>query len=283
MLDIKTVYDGSYKTCPRCKGHKHILGQQVKRDTGTNSVLPDYKKIQKGECFLCDATGTAFFTNDNRVMKSVEAKNGNDCVIEFDPNSGVKIRLVPSYEYSNKVKEAPSVGAKNTINTTLKKDDLFPSTHALMWGCWYKEADVIFECYENAKAINVNRFPAMDNGSCINFLLYYNGSFECIKPFYIAPNEDENSHNGIVLVDNNKHIAISGTYIEEEQQLTIGILVRTNGVESFCCYDFTNIEPRKIDKELLYKCFKKGTKLTFEDFRYFSSYFLNDIYRILDV
>ena len=61
-------------TCPRCKGHKYIRGQEGNKYIGENYKLANYKKVEGGLCFLCDGEGTANYSKEYNCF--VKRKNG---------------------------------------------------------------------------------------------------------------------------------------------------------------------------------------------------------------
>ena len=281
MLIVSDVFNGEYKMCPRCKGHKYIIGQKTTHD-GNYSSLPNYIKISKGLCFLCEGKGQAFFTTDNRVVKSVVSKNGNDCVLEFDAETGVKIRIVPSNEYLDKNKLEVN---KNKNMYSLSEEDLFPTMYEMIWSDWSRVADVIFEEYPNAKAISINRFDEERHGVCINFLFYYDEKGNFIKPNFIKPPYDSYddiinaSYNGIVLL--NKHyVGVSGTYIEKENSLNIGFKTK----DAFKYYELENINisKNKYDKSIKVSYGEEDTIFKLDVIKSISIKALNDMYKILE-
>lgn len=61
-------------TCPRCKGEKYILGQEVKMEV-YDGKLPNYKHNERGLCFLCDGAGKVMYDGRGKfVYKYKEGK-----------------------------------------------------------------------------------------------------------------------------------------------------------------------------------------------------------------
>lgn len=277
MLILSEIYNGEYKTCPRCKGHKLIRGQKI---NNSYKKLPNYKKIDNGSCFLCNQTGKAFYTKDNRVLKAVVGKNNKDYIIEFDPTNGNKIGLVPKYEYINHKNNKKDINTEQ--NYILTKEDLFPEAYEMIWFEHSKIADTIFEEYPNAKAINVNKFYNYESGDCINFLFYYNENGAPIKPFYINPlqHEEDYSQKGIVLL-NDYIFGVSGSYFENDKKLILGIKTSTG----FKYFEVNNIEcSEKLANEIIsYKVDKNSPVIDMGKFKKNLGFLiLKDIYKMLN-
>lgn len=244
-MDISKLYDGELKKCPRCKGHKYIRGQKVSYAEG--SQLPNYKKIEAGVCFLCNGTGEAFYTEDNRVLKCVKSF-GKNYIVEYSPVDGRKMRMISSFKSneSNNMIDKKKESIKD-LTGQVKEEDFFPSMYEMVWNDWSSVADVIFKEYPNAKPVSIDKFygdyeDESISGDYINFLIYYNEYGLPIKPFYTNPPYDidvnDNSYKGIVMVDKNYMFAVSGTYIESKKRLCLG--VKTTG--EFKYYEVENIE-----------------------------------------
>ena len=277
MLILSEIYNGEYKICPRCKGHKLIRGQKI---NNSYKNLPNYKKIDNGSCFLCNQTGKAFYTKDNRVLKAVVGKNNKDYIIEFDPTNGNKIGLVPKYEYINHKNNKKDINTEQ--NYILTEEDLFPEAYEMIWFEHSKIADTIFEEYTNVKAINVNKFYNYESGDCINFLFYYNENGAPIKPFYINPlqHEEDYSQKGIVLL-NDYIFGVSGSYFENDKKLILGIKTSTG----FKYFEVNNIEcSEKLANEIIsYKVDKNSPVIDIDNFKKnLGLLILKDIYKMLN-
>lgn len=278
MLILSEIYNGEYKTCPRCKGHKLIRGQKI---NNSYKKLPNYKKIDNGSCFLCNQTGQAFYTIDNRVLKAVIGKNNKDYIIEFDSKNGNKIGLVPKHEYINHKNNKKDINTEQ--NYILTEEDLFPDTYEMIWFEHSKVADVIFEEYPNAKAINLNKFYDYETGDCINFLFYYDKNGIPIKPFYINPLECEEdySQKGIVLL-NDYIFGVSGSYFENDKKLILGIKM-SNGFKYFEINDIEYSE--KLANEVIpHKTDKDSSTIDIDNFKKnLGLLILKDIYFIFNI
>lgn len=89
-------------TCPRCKGHKTIRGQEGNRYRGENYKLPNYKKVEAGICFLCDGEGLANYNKEKNIF--VKEKNG--AILKYNTNGrylGWEAQEfpIPTFEFSN--------------------------------------------------------------------------------------------------------------------------------------------------------------------------------------
>lgn len=225
-MKITDIYQGKEKMCPRCKGHKYILGQK-RLDDGFG--LPNYNHIEKGICFLCDGKGTAFHTLDNRVLKLVKTKNNKGRIIEFNPFNGKKKGTLSECELKN---ISSNVDGKKDYKIS-EEECLFPSRYEMIWCDSSKIADVIVEEYPRAKAISINDFYDYEDGYCINFLFYYDLSGKPIKPFYLQPPYDiEDSYKGIIILPGEYLMGVSGTYSEEKDMLYFGVKT-ANSFKSF--------------------------------------------------
>lgn len=222
---LSELYKGEKKVCPRCKGYKYIRGQKVY----ANAVqLPNYKHNEQGLCFLCDGTGEAFYTEDNKVLKMV-SKGKMNYIIEYSPKNGEKICVLTGFRDDSSCNDSRTV---KDFTSEVKEEDFFPNMYEMVWSDWSKVADVIFEEYPNARPINVNKFDAYEyeegvSGDCINFLIYYDEFGKPIKPFYTNPpydvDIDDDSCKGIVMLKHDYVFGVSGTYIESEKMLYLGI------------------------------------------------------------
>lgn len=240
-MKISDIYEGLEKTCPRCKGHKYILGQ--KKTYGDGAALPNYKHIERGICFLCDGKGTAFHTLDNRVLKLVKTKTNKNCVIEFSSFNGKKIGIIPLKENGVNFSSSMDMQSLDLIEELLFPSEvitdspegvyspstieewLFPNTYEEAWCDDSKVADAIMNEYPNAKAIVVNEFYDFTDDYCINFLFYYDIHGNPIKPFYVQPPYDnvEESYKGIVMLSKDYVMGVSGTYSEKSDSIYFGI------------------------------------------------------------
>lgn len=242
-MEILKLYDGELKVCPRCKGHKYIRGQKY----SSSSHLPNYKKIDSGLCFLCEGSGEAFYTNDNKVLKCIK-KCGKNYIVEYSPTTGRKIGMVSSFKNDdNKNRINKNNNPIKDLTNKVKEEDFFPTMYEMVWNDWSSVADIIFKEYPNAKPVSVDRFygdyeDENNSGGYINFLYYYNPYGRPIKPFYINPPYDiyvdDGGYKGVVMVDKNYLYGVSGTYIESKKRLCLG--VKTTG--EFKYYEVENIE-----------------------------------------
>lgn len=96
-------------TCPRCKGHKYIRGQEGNPYYGESYKLANYKEIQGGICFLCDGQGTANYSKEyncfvkrkNGALLSYNSKGAYVGIIEEKDKNELKFDLVlgePTWE-----------------------------------------------------------------------------------------------------------------------------------------------------------------------------------------
>lgn len=288
---LSELYKGKLKTCPRCKGHKYIKGQKI--SVTHVGHLPDYEHNEDGLCFLCDGTGEAFYTEDNKVLKIVK-KNKMNYIIEYSPINGEKVRLLSRFrDDSNSNEIRCNKGKYSEIKdctSEVKEEDFFPTMYEMVWSDWSKVADVIFEEYPNAKPISINRFNGGCfqedmSGDCVNFLIYYDETGHPIKPFYINPPYDaeiENeSCNGIVMLRNDYIFGVSGTYIESKKMLYLG-LKTTAG---FRYYEISNIKYSPELKGEVLNC-NTNEKTSFGDIKQYISELsllvLKDVYNMID-
>lgn len=258
-MKISDIYEGVEKTCPRCKGHKYILGQ--KKTYSDSTKLPNYRHIERGICFLCDGKGTAFHTLDNRVLKLVKTKTNKNCIIEFSPFNGKKMGIIPVNENEIEIDFSGSMDIQKSSNIIedllfpseviddISKDVcspstieewLFPNTYGEIWCDDSKVADVIMKEYPNARAIAINEFYDFKDDYCINFLLYYDMYGNPIKPFYIQPPHDdvEESYKGIVMLSKDYVMGVSGTYSEKRGSVYFGIKT----IDSFRILEVENVK-----------------------------------------
>lgn len=159
---------------------------------------------------------------------------------------------------------------------------MFPNTYEMIWFDYSKVADLIFEEYPNAKAININKFYDYETGDCINFLFYYDKNGAPIKPFYINPLECEENYSqkGIVLL-NDYVFGVSGTYFENDKKLVLGIKTSTG----FKCFKINDIKhSEKLTNEvILHKMDKNLSAIDIDKFKKnLGLLILKDIYKMLN-
>lgn len=203
--------NGSFKTCPRCKGHGYMLGQK-KYSKEHSGHLPDYRKNKKGLCFLCDGKKEAFFTDDNKVLKFKRDKFGSLSVIEFCPVTG------------NLIGELENLNPTDTNYSTLNKEFLFPNHYEDIVGGHSAVFETILKEHPKSKIINSDYY-FYDDEYIFSFLMYYDKDLNLIKPFYIEPKYDELdlSLTGMVLVNDDYSMVVSGIYYENDDSLHLGI------------------------------------------------------------
>ena len=76
--------------CPRCKGEGIIRGQEIAK----GKRLPNYKHVQDGDCFVCNATGKVYLIDGKFIGISHFNKNK---LVEYDS----KGQCIGPYEYNN--------------------------------------------------------------------------------------------------------------------------------------------------------------------------------------
>lgn len=78
--------------CPRCKGEGIIRGQEIAR----GKRLPNYKHVQDGDCFVCNATGKVYLIDGKFIGISHFNKNK---LVEYDS----KGKCIGPYTYNASV------------------------------------------------------------------------------------------------------------------------------------------------------------------------------------
>lgn len=207
--------NGSFKTCPRCKGLGYILGQKKKHKAITYH-LPNYKKNKRGLCFLCDGKKEAFFTDDNRVFKFKKDKSGKVAIIEFCSFTGDLIGEVTDFNLDN---------LKSIDYDTISEEEcLFPSEYESIIGEHSEVIDAILKEHPLAKVVSIDHYCS-DDGYTFSFLMYYDKNLELIKPFYEKPiyEEFDSLLTGTAIVKDDYAMAVSGAYYENSDSLYLGI------------------------------------------------------------
>lgn len=207
--------NGTFKTCPRCKGHGYILGQKKQYKKYTTQ-LPDYRKNKKGLCFLCDGKKEVLFTNDNRVIKIKKDKHGNSFAIEFCPITGNLIGEIKDYNLSE-------YEAENN-NLIPSEESLFPVKYENIIGQYCNIIEAILKEHPMSKVVSIDHY-CYDEEYIFNFLMYYDKNINLIKPFYTKPMYDEFDSliSGTAIVKDDYSMAVSGTYNENDDSLYLGI------------------------------------------------------------
>ena len=102
-------------TCPRCKGHKYILGQEVQTNE-RSSNLPNYKKVKKGVCFLCDGLGYARLREKDNVIIKIK----DEVTLKYSNINGRYLGIEePTFE---PVEERFSLGFNLTSNSIVDEN-----------------------------------------------------------------------------------------------------------------------------------------------------------------
>lgn len=220
-MQLKDLFNGEEITCPKCEGLTRLRGQQVSK-YNQRRQLPNYKEIEDGICFLCNGTGKSFLTDDNRLLKFVTTKNGNQCLLEYHPETFSKVRIIPDHEYKNKKPILKFNGSHiHSLDSIYMPESLFPNKHELLWGVWSKAADKALKENPNSKPISM--YPYYDeeaNEPVIEFTLYLNADGKYIQPFYEEAEGEDLTYNAVAQL-NNSYIGASGTYFINSDKLMI--------------------------------------------------------------